>query len=224
MDHGCRGLISKHFSRRGFRTFKKMAGRTTSVLMQYLELAYLIMKLNFCSSTESSTKKLKVRPWGSHFLVNLYTANFEMVLKQRNLLPKVRYVDNIFCVINRRKVSAILSLLNFQNFSIKFTCVKDGSLYIGNLSTLSVASSTRHVIPWNTNWLPFIPCCTGSVFNLFLSRKYFDKKMGYINKKTELKRYTEVVIDGLMLKHLFKRKIKEASTLSPIRKTGRAGL
>jgi hypothetical protein len=38
----------------------------------------------------------------------------EMVLKQRNLLPKVwvRYVDNIFCVISRRKATMLLSLLN----------------------------------------------------------------------------------------------------------------
>jgi hypothetical protein len=63
----------------------------------------------------------------SPFLANLYMANFEMVLKRGNLLRKlfVRYADDIFCVINRRKVSTLLSLLNSQNPSIKFTCEKE---------------------------------------------------------------------------------------------------
>jgi hypothetical protein len=59
-------------------------------------------------------------------------ANFKMVLKRRNLLPKVwiRYVDEFFCVINRRKKSTLLFLLNSQNLSIKFTYEEefDGSL------------------------------------------------------------------------------------------------
>jgi hypothetical protein len=101
------------------------------VLTQYLELAKLVMKLIFSSSTESYMNRRKGNALSS-FLANLHTANFEMVLKRRNLLPKVwvRYVDDIFCVINRRKVSTLLSLLHFQNPSIKFTCKEevDGSL------------------------------------------------------------------------------------------------
>jgi hypothetical protein len=59
-------------------------------------------------------------------------ANLEMVRYRKNLLPKVwvRYADDIFSVINRRKVSTLLSLMNSQNPSIKFTCEEevDGSL------------------------------------------------------------------------------------------------
>jgi hypothetical protein len=105
------------------------------VLTQYFKLAKWVMKLNFFQCNGKFYEQTEGTAMGnafSPFLANLYMANFEMVLKRRNLLPKVwvRYVDDIFCVINRRKVSTLLSLLNSQNPSIKVTCEEeiDGSL------------------------------------------------------------------------------------------------
>jgi hypothetical protein len=52
-------------------------------------------------------------------------------------------------------------------------------------------------------------------------------EVAYIKETAGLNGYTETTIDGLMSKHLFKRKIKELTTLSPISKevtTKRAGL
>jgi hypothetical protein len=93
------------------------------------------MKLNFFQFTGKFYEQTKGTAIGnalSPFLANLYMVNFEMVLKRRNLLPKVsvRYLDDIFCVINRRKDSTLLSLLKSQDPSIKFTCEEevDGSL------------------------------------------------------------------------------------------------
>jgi hypothetical protein len=92
------------------------------------EIDFFLFNGKFYEQTESTAMGNALSP----FLVNLYSANFEMVLKRSNLLPKVlvRYVDDIFCVINRRKVNTLLSLLNSQNPSIKFTCEEevDGSL------------------------------------------------------------------------------------------------
>jgi hypothetical protein len=87
-----------------------------NVLPQYLELAKLLMKLNFFQFNGKFYEQTEGTAMGdalSPLLANLYMATFEMVLKRRNLLPKVwvRYVDDIFCVINRRKVSTLLSLL-----------------------------------------------------------------------------------------------------------------
>jgi hypothetical protein len=51
--------------------------------------------------------------------------------------------------------------------------------------------------------------------------------MAYIKETAGLNAYTETTIDGLMSQNLFKRKIKEVTTLSPISKevtTKRAGL
>jgi hypothetical protein len=51
--------------------------------------------------------------------------------------------------------------------------------------------------------------------------------VAYIKETAGLNGYTETTIDGLMSKPLFKRKIKEITTLSPISKeatTKRAGL
>jgi hypothetical protein len=54
----------------------------------------------------------------------------------------------------------------------------------------------------------------------------FEREVEYIKKTAGLNEYTETTIDGLMSKHLFKRKIKKLTTLSPISKevTKRAGL
>jgi hypothetical protein len=63
--------------------------------------------------------------------------------------------------------------------------------------------------------------------NLLLARENFEKKVAYIKETAGLNGYTETTIDGLMSKQLFKRKIKEVTTLSPISKkvtTKRAGL
>jgi hypothetical protein len=60
-----------------------------------------------------------------------------------------------------------------------------------------------------------------------LSRENFEKEVVYIKETAGLNGYTDTTIDGLMSKHLFKRKIKEVSTLSLISKevtTKRAGL
>jgi hypothetical protein len=62
------------------------------VLTQYLELAKLVMKLifsqfngKFYEQTEGTAMGNALPP----FLTNLCMANFRMVLKRRNLLPKV---------------------------------------------------------------------------------------------------------------------------------------
>jgi hypothetical protein len=64
------------------------------------------------------------------------------------------------------------------------------------------------------------------MLHLSLSRENFEKKVAYIKETAGLNGYTKTTIDGLMSKHLFKLKIKEVTTLSPISKevTKRAGL
>jgi hypothetical protein len=60
------------------------------VLTQFLELANLLMKLNFFQFYGKFYEQTEGTAMGnalSLFLANLYMANFEMV--QRNLLPKV---------------------------------------------------------------------------------------------------------------------------------------
>jgi hypothetical protein len=66
-----------------------------------------------------------------------------------------------------------------------------------------------------------------SFMHLPLSRENFEKEVAYIKEMAGLNGYTETTIDGYMSKHLFKRRIKEVTTLSPISKevtTKRAGL
>jgi hypothetical protein len=63
--------------------------------------------------------------------------------------------------------------------------------------------------------------------SLPLSRDNLEKEVAYIKETAGLNRYTEITIDGLLSKHLFKRKIKKVTPLSPISKeviSKRAGL
>jgi hypothetical protein len=64
------------------------------MLTQYLEFAKLVMKLNFFQFNEKFYEQMEITAMGnafSPFLANLYMANFEMVLKRRNLLPQSGY-------------------------------------------------------------------------------------------------------------------------------------
>jgi hypothetical protein len=59
----------------------------------------------------------------SPLLANLLMSFFEIHFKKSNLLPKIRirYVDDIFVVINGRKMSPTLRMFNEQHSFIKFT-------------------------------------------------------------------------------------------------------
>jgi hypothetical protein len=62
------------------------------VLTQYLEHAKLVMKLNFFQLNGKFYEQKEGTAIGNAlppFLTNLCMANFQMVLKRRNLLPKV---------------------------------------------------------------------------------------------------------------------------------------
>jgi hypothetical protein len=62
------------------------------VLTQNLELAKLVIKLNFFQFNGKFFEQTEATAMGnalSPFFANLYMANFEMVLQLRNLLPKV---------------------------------------------------------------------------------------------------------------------------------------
>jgi hypothetical protein len=54
--------------------------------------------------------------------------------------------------------------------------------------------------------------------NLSLLRENFEKEEANIKDTAGLNECTETTIDRLMSKHLFKRKIKKSTTLSPISK------
>jgi hypothetical protein len=136
-------------------------------------------------------------------------------------------------------------MLNAQNSSIKFTCEEevDGSLPLLDVRVTRRDSRLEFDVyrkPINTQrCIPITSCHSmehkmaafhsmlHQACNLPFSRENFKKKMAYNKETAGLNVYTDTTIDRLMSKHHFKRKIKEVTTLSPIRKKSkpkRAGL
>jgi hypothetical protein len=96
-----------------------------------------------------------------------------------------------FCVINRHKVSTLLSPLNSQNRSIKFTCEEedDGSLFF--LDVRVTRRESRNRKPTKTQrCIPITSChpmeqkmsAFHCMLHLSLSRENFEKKVAYIKE------------------------------------------
>jgi hypothetical protein len=59
----------------------------------------------------------------SPFIANLFKGHMENELKHRRLFPRVwvRNVDDVFAVVHKNGVLDLLTLLNSQHESIKYT-------------------------------------------------------------------------------------------------------
>ena len=63
----------------------------------------------------------------SCFVANAFLGELELKLKKKGLLPRIwlRYVDDIFAVVKRSEADSLISTLNSQSTTIKFTLDKE---------------------------------------------------------------------------------------------------
>lgn len=93
----------------------------------YLEVAKLCMNQSFFQFREKIYKVEFGTSMGnplSPLIAEIFMAHFEISLKSENLLPRVwlRYVDDVFAVIQKDDIQKTLDVLNNRFDSIKFTC------------------------------------------------------------------------------------------------------
>lgn len=113
----------------------------------YLKLTRLCMEENYFVFRGNFYKQTKGAPMGnplSPFLCELFMANLENILKDRNLLPKrwYRYVDDIFSIVKREDLPKILEAINSIHRDIKFTHEEEADGKLPFLDLLIIRETT----------------------------------------------------------------------------------
>ena len=207
----------------------------------YLEMTTVCMSLNYFQFDFKYYQQTYDMAMGnalSPFLANLYMSNFEIRLKKAKCFPEiwVRYVDDIFVVINKRKLSSTLQLLNKQHLSIKFTSEEEveASLPFLDVKVTKMGNSLEFDVyrkPTNTQrCIPASSCHPNQhklaafhsmihrACNLPLSEESLSRELKYIKDTAKVNGYSEVMVDRLLKKHLAKKRIKDATILVPLAK------
>lgn len=135
----------------------------------YIKLTRLCMEENYFSFRGNFYKQTKGAPMGnplSPFLSELFMANLEGILKQKDLLPERwwRYVDDVFSIIKKERLPLILEAINSVHKDIKFTHEVEDNSKLSFLDLLITRESpnltfeiyrkptnTKRVIPNSSN-------------------------------------------------------------------------
>jgi hypothetical protein len=220
----------------------KSIGLERSKVTMYMKLAELCMKENtfqfegkFYEQTFGTSMGNALSP----FVANLFMGVFEQKLKRRKLFPKlwVRYVDDVFAIVHKDKIEDLMSLLNAQCPSIKFTCEieKEGVLPFLDVEVRRTEDNQLQfkVFRKPTNTQRFIVNESHhsrqhkmSAFNSMMHRAVNipmndeDQKaeFAYIYEAAKINGYDDSQIQKLQTKHQNKKLIKQHTTLSPIEK------
>ena len=190
----------------------------------YVRVAKTCMNQNFFQFRDSIYKVEKGTNMGnplSPLISEVFMASFEMSLKNRGLLPRVwlRYVDDVFAVVETNEISNVLEVLNNQFETIKFTHEeeKENILPFLDLELKRVnkkieigvhhkPTSTQRVITSDSNCAiqhkeaAFHSMCH-RLCRLPLNAENFRKEYIYIKDVAKKNGYSEIFVDRIVKKH-----------------------
>ena len=190
----------------------------------YVRVAKTCMNQNFFQFRDSIYKVEKGTNMGnplSPLISEVFMASFEMSLKNRGLLPRVwlRYVDDLFAVVETNEISNVLEVLNNQFETIKFTHEeeKENILPFLDLELKRVnrkieigvhhkPTSTQRVITSDSNCAiqhkeaAFHSMCH-HLCRLPLNAENFRKEYMYIKDVAKKNGYSEIFVDRIVKKH-----------------------
>ena len=189
-----------------------------------MRVAKTCMNQNFFQFRDSIYKVEKGTNMGnplSPLISEVFMASFEMSLKNRGLLPRVwlRYVDDVFAVVETNEISNVLEVLNNQFETIKFTHEeeKENILPFLDLELKRVnkkieigvhhkPTSTQRVITSDSNCAiqhkeaAFHSMCH-RLCRLPLNAENFRKEYMYIKDVAKKNGYSEIFVDRIVKKH-----------------------
>jgi Reverse transcriptase (RNA-dependent DNA polymerase)/GIY-YIG catalytic domain len=205
----------------------------------YINLAKLGMKHSFFQFNDTFYKQDFGTSMGnalSPFLANLFMSRLEKKLLGEGKIPTkwYRYVDDVFCIIQKNELENTLINLNSQYPSIKFTheTEVDGILPFLDLEIIRNNNKIEFGIykkPTSTKrYITSDSFCntqhkhaafnsmTYRLVNLPLKPEKFNSELKIINEIAELNGYDKIIVNTLVKKHK-KRAFKETITkLKPI--------
>lgn len=99
---------------------------TEEELRVYMKAATMCMKMNFFTFRNRFFKIIFGTSMGnplSPLIAEVFMAKFETDLKSKGLLPRIwhRYVDDVFAIVKKDQLNDVLTVLNTQYPTIKFT-------------------------------------------------------------------------------------------------------
>lgn len=203
--------------------------------MLYQKVAKTCMEHSFFQFRDVFYKVNKGTNMGnplSPLIAELFMATFELNLKEQNLLPRIwfRYVDDIFAIVKSEDVENILSVLDSQCESIKFTYEKEieNSLPFLDLLLTRNGSKIEFAVyhkPTSTNrTITSDSHCpiqhkraayhsmVHRLCKLPLSVNAFRNEYLHIKKVARTNGFNDSMIDDLIKKHSRKIKHSECST------------
>jgi len=202
----------------------------------YIESAKLCMKQNYFNFRNKTYKVTQGTNMGnplSPLIAELFMSEFEMSLKQQNILPRVwiRYVDDVVAVVKNENIMEILETLNCQYESIKFTYEKEenGRLpfldlelqRVGNKIEFGIfhkPTSTKRTITSDSNCpiqhkLAAYHSMAHRLVRLPLSITNYKNEYEYIKETANLNGFSVEVVDKIIYQHAKKVKKWNLSTL-----------
>lgn len=159
-------------------------------------------------------------------------SNFEMDLKRQGLLPRIwwRYVDDIFSIVDGRKIDDIIYLLNNKYNSINFTYEIENNSTLNFLDISLIRKNNRvqfdiYRKPSNTSrYITNDSFCPTShklaafhsmvyrLVNIPLSNECYIKEVNTIKEYATVNGYREDTINKLIKKHTEQKKHKDLTT------------
>lgn len=203
----------------------------------YIKLTRLCMEENYFSFRGNFYKQTKGAPMGnplSPFLSELFMANFESILKKKDLLPQRwwRYVDDVFSIIKKDYLPKILEAINSIHKDIKFTHEEEKDNKLPFLDLLIIRESSHfefEIYRKPTNTMRVIPSTSNHTYQhkmaafhhmihrmqtLPLSETGKSKELDYIFETARLNGYRNSTIQAVVDKRARDKYRKSMTTLT----------
>ena len=176
----------------------------------------------------------------SPLIANIFMAHFETTMALNEIFPRIwiRYVDDIFAIIKKSLLAAILHLLNSSEWSsIKFTCEeekdqklsfldltinrKDGDLFFGIFhkptDTLRYITDSSDHPPQHKR--AAFNSLVYRLVNLPLTIETYEDEKQHIYEAAIANGYKRSMVDRLIKRHKRKKTLLNSTTLEPAETT-----